>query len=244
MSEEIKKEDRTFKLYDAERFVPVVKQEEGRAVTFYGGDQAWFKTRVGRYSGCGSVAAADMFAYIAMRNPSYTRLFENDSQDISVDTFLKHMDAVIKYVSPLSVPGLDIPYGGLTSLPKFARNCEDFAASRGVALKARYISGEDATAEQAAAVIAEQLSRDNPLALLIMQNRKMRKIKYTDALGNPAESDMRFHWVAVTSMAKTPGGTTIEVSSEGGRATLDFGDVWDKSESVFGIHGIVYFELN
>ena len=232
-----------FQLKNAGSFVPVVRREDGCAVTFYGGDQAWFKTRVGRYSGCGAVAAADIFAYLALQNPAMKSLFENDSPEISVDAFLAHMDAVIKFVAPLSIPGTDIPYGGLTSLPKFARNCEEYASSRGIIAKCSFFSGADTGFERTVEIVSEQLSRDNPVALLIMQNRKMKKIQYTDAYGRPAESDMRFHWVAITALRKTPDKATIEVSSEGGRATLDFGDVWIGRESVLGVHGIAYLEL-
>jgi hypothetical protein len=244
MSEDTNECIRIFQLKDAARFVPIVLRGENGAVTFYGGDQAWYKTRVGRISGCGAVAAANIFAYLAMRNAEYKGLFTNDSTEISVETFLRHMDDVIKFVAPLSIPGTDIPAGGLTSLPKFARNCEEFAARRGVAAKGRCCRGTDTSFIQASAIIAEQLARDNPVALLIMQNRHMRRVEYVDAYGKAAESDMEYHWVAVTAMRVEEGRAWVDVSSEGAKAALDFTKVWNEGETLFGTHGLVYLDFD
>jgi hypothetical protein len=235
---------RTYELKNADQFIPVIRQEGDDTVIFYGGDQAWYKTRIGRYSGCGAVAAADIFAYLAMRDPSLKSLFNNHSPEISVEVFLKHMDEVIRYVAPLSFNAIDMPYGGLTSIPKFTRYCEEYAASRGVKLKGSHFSFEDTDIGQASGIVAEQLAKDNPLALLIMQNRKLKKVRYTDAFGKPVTADMRYHWVVITAMRKQAGSTKITVSSEGGKAELDFADVWNGGESFMGPHGIVYFDVN
>jgi hypothetical protein len=245
MEIERKEPVQVFELGNSESFVPVQLQEDGKIVTFYGGDQQWYKTRVGRYSGCGAVAAADIFAYLALRNPGLESLFNRAYPEITVESFLAHMDAVIHYVSPLHIPGIDVPYGGLTSLPRFTKNCEDFAASRGVAMVGRHLSGQDIDMDKAAGIIGGQLSVDNPVALLIMQNKKLKHIEYTDPRGKPAVSDMRFHWVVITAMRRQAGKTLITVSSEGACAEMDFDDVWNGAGDVlFGTHGIVYFTVD
>jgi hypothetical protein len=232
-----------YELDHADRFVPVILREANRTAVFYGGDQAWFRTKVGRVSGCGAVAAANMFAYLAMQNPDLHTLFRNDSQEITVDAFRAHMGSVIRFVAPLSIPGIDIPIGGLTKLSKFARGCEAFAAGRGAALRGVCFGLADGGREEACALVAEQLRNDNPVALLVMQNRKLRRVAHADAYGRPAVSDMRFHWVVITSMRISEGKTLIGVSSEGCKAVLDFADVWGGGGGfVFGEHGLVYLE--
>lgn len=232
------------RLKNAEVFLPIVSTDEsGNPVRFYGGDQAWFGTRVGRYSGCGAVAAADVFAYLALQNPAYAPLFTADSPEISLERFREYMEAVIRYVAPGRIPFTDIPYGGLTSLSRFTRYCDVFLKSCGVPLKGRYFDGRELSLEQAAERIAGQLSRDNPVALLVMQNARLKCVSYTDAYGKPVTSDVRFHWMVITSIEQAAEKIEIVVSSEGGKVTLDFSDVWTcDSGSKVGWRGIVYFE--
>jgi len=45
---------------DLKDFVPIAGE---RGIIYYGGDQNWFGTKVGKESGCGTVAAANTTAY-------------------------------------------------------------------------------------------------------------------------------------------------------------------------------------
>lgn len=98
---------------------------------FCGGDQAWFDTTVGRHSGCGTVAAADITAYLAQQHPGLRRLYngggdspadgstyvpagsstacaadslEAGSPVLSKEEFLRHMCELYTYVRPWKVP--------------------------------------------------------------------------------------------------------------------------------------------
>jgi hypothetical protein len=232
------------KLLHADLFLPIVKKEDNSGHTvFYGADQAWFQTRVGRYSGCGATAAADIFAYLALRSPQLKNLYADSAEELTLERFLRHMDAVIQYVPPGHIPKIDVPYAGLTSLPRFTRYCDAYLASRSVPLKGHYHSNRQISAEQAAGLIEEQLSQDNPVALLIMQNRKLKSVSYTDVHGKPGVTDLRFHWVVITAIESTDKGRFITASSEGAKVTFDFADAWNcDAGSVFGWRGIVYFE--
>ena len=96
----------------------------------------------------------------------------------------------------------------------------------------------------AARSAGEQLSLDNPVALLIMQNESLKDIAYIDAYGKPASADLRFHWIVITSMMKRAGRTVVEASSEGSKVSMDFKDVWNcSSDSPFGWRGIAYFDV-
>jgi hypothetical protein len=233
----------TAQLARANEFLPVILDNGKDApVTFYGGDQAWFRTRVGKYSGCGATAAADIFAYLAFRDPQWKDLYHDGSQGLTVDGFRQHMEAVIKYVPPGKIPLVDMPYSGLTSLPRFTRYCDAYLASRNVPLKGHYYSNRETDLQQVTALVEEQLANDNPIALLIMQNRKVKSVAYTDVYGNPAVTDLRFHWVVITSIESKPDSTSITVSSEGARVVVDLDDLWNcDNGSFFSWRGIVYF---
>lgn len=231
------------RLKNADEFLPVTLEDaNGTTVKYYGGDQSWFSTRVGRYSGCGAVAAADIFAYLALQNPALSALYDSDSPGMTKERFLTYMEVVLKYVAPLKIPFTDIPYGGLTSLERFTRYCDRFIKSRGVKLKGRYIDGKTLKLEQAVDEIAAQLEKDNPVALLVMQNSKLKCVSYTDAHGEPVTADVRFHWMVITALEKTGDKIEITVSSEGGKLKLDFTDVWTcDCDSKVGWRGLVYF---
>jgi hypothetical protein len=230
-------------LKKADAFLRIgVVDESGNKIFYYGGDQAWFKTNVGRYSGCGAVAAANIFAYLSLQNPKLAALFPYSSSELTADVFLEHMYAVIKHVHPRKLPFVDMPYSGLVSLPRFARYCEAYAASRRVGLKGQYYTNKKLNAEEAIGMIAEQLTNDNPIALLIMQNRMLKSVKHTDALGKPVVSDLRFHWVVITSLNQRADAAVITVSSEGSKVSIDFNDVWNgDNKSLFGWRGIAFF---
>lgn len=89
---------------DLKEFVPIVGTGN---VIYYGGDQSWFDTNVGRQSGCGTVAAANTVAYLAIKNPSLRALYSGSKLDIiTKDDFTIHMNQVYKFVGPLKMPFL------------------------------------------------------------------------------------------------------------------------------------------
>lgn len=232
-----------YALRDADAFLPVASSEkDGSRVVYYGGDQAWFKTRVGRFSGCGAVAAADIFAYLALRDPAMRSLFSADSGEITVDSFRNHMEETIRFVAPSKIPFVDVPYGGLTSLSKFTRRAEEFTASRGIKLKGQFFSAYDLDFNAAAERIGEQLALDNPVALLTMLNNKLKSVPYTDPHGKPAVTDLRYHWMVITAIKRVGDRAEIVVSSEGARVAVDFNDAWTSDAgSPMAWRGIVYF---
>jgi hypothetical protein len=238
-------ENQRIALAKADVFVPISgRDEKGNGITYYGGDQAWFGTRVGRISGCGAVAAANLFAYLARNHPDAARLFPVDQEEITVDAFRMFMEEVIRFVAPIKVPFMDMPLLGLPLVSRFAHRCVRFAADRNVHLRAHCHHLEMMDKDSAAALIREQLALDNPPALLNMLNPNLTKIAYTDAHGQPVTTDFQYHWVIITSIGTVDGRTAIDVSSEGAKARLFIDDVCnDGKNTIFGRRGIVHFSL-
>ena len=95
-------------------------------------------------------------------------------------------------------------------------------------------------------LIKEGLKNDSPIALLNMWNPKLNKIQWTDSSGETSTQNFEVHWVTITSITENhkTGEVMVEVSSWGGKATLNFSDVWenrDLTEILFP-PGVIYFE--
>ncbi len=231
-------------LSDDARFLPVTDQQtDGSAAVYYGGDQAWFATRVGRLSGCGAVAAADVFAWLARRGGQLEKLYHGDPLHPAKAEFLRHMEDVIRFVRPTSIHSLDIPYGGLTSIKRFVRFSEAFAASRGVKLAGHVVENNKMELNEAAQVVLGWLRADYPVAMLNMRNRALAAVPHADAAGNPTQSDLQFHWVVLTALRRSEGRWIATASSEGCRVEFDFESAWTcDSRAVFGWRGLVCFQ--
>ncbi|MDO5407957.1 MAG: hypothetical protein Q4F28_11635 [Eubacteriales bacterium] len=116
-------------LRDSDTFVRINSENH----IFYGGDQAWFADTVGQYGGCGTVAAADITAYLAFHYPELETLYRKKRdevtglaakasgqgdlryreasgqgslryREVTRQEFLHHMEALYRYVMPWKVP--------------------------------------------------------------------------------------------------------------------------------------------
>ncbi len=230
-------------LSDAARFLPVAEESVvGGAIAYYGGDQAWYGTRVGRLSGCGAVAAADIFAWLARRGGRLKNLYHGDPLHPVKAEFLRHMEDVIRFVRPTSIHSLDIPYGGLTSIKRFVRYSEAFAASRGADLSGEVVEHRNTTVDSAVQAALNWLRADSPVAMLNMRNQCLASVPHADALGTPTQSDLQFHWVVLTALQRRSGRWIATASSEGCRVEFDFESAWTcGSRGLFSWRGLVCF---
>lgn len=222
-------------------FLPIV---QGGTV-FYGGDQEWFRFTVGRYSGCGAVAAANITAYLAIRQPALRRLYGRP--DLQIGHFREHMEDVYRWVRPWKVPFVpqDFPpwktFGwglGVWPLGRFARGTERFARSRGVSLGRRQISSRHSM-EELTAFIRDSLKRDCPVAMLIGRNpRYEREIVERPGGTCWAQTHFSMHWVVITALAKRDGNVMVKVSTWGGYSWLDL-EAWHRAGGI--MPGLVTF---
>ncbi|RCX08177.1 RHS repeat-associated protein [Anaerobacterium chartisolvens] len=225
------------------------------SITYYGGDQDWFKRYTQNFGGCGPTSAANILAYMAMTDPEIAKLYGYDTKNITKADFAKFMEQVYKYVTPLTVPissnmsdkkgsQVGIPSLGITSLSDFTRGVEKFAQSKEISLKSNW-SSEKPTFNNAVSYIREGLGKDKPVALLNMFNPV--DMQWTDPSTNKTKTTTyEQHWVTITGITenKKSGEVTLEVSSWGGRATLSFNSLYnnmDWNEKFFPA-GIMYFE--
>lgn len=234
---------------------------------FCGGDQAWFDTTVGRHSGCGTVAAADITAYLAQRHPELRRLYNGGGDgpadapgDGSTDDlvaggpvlqkedFLRHMRELYTWVRPWKVPFVpenrpphrDFGWGlGIWPPCRFAHGTERFARSRGIRLRNRRISSRRSM-EELTAFIADSLERDCPVAMLI--GRKPRYERETVERPDGfkwMQTHFSMHWVVITMLTNQSGKVIVKASTWGGYAWLDL-EAWHRSGGL--MPGLVSFE--
>lgn len=231
-----------------ERFIPVVLNGNPDVV-FYGGDQNRFLKYGDRTSACGTVAAANLFAYIYRNSAEFKDLLPRSEPVITTGDYMAFMTEVIKYVSPLRITVLHIPVWGITSSQKFAEMCGQFIRAKNLSLTDRIISNKTSGIDEAAGIIADQLAKDNPVALLNLRNPGLKNISYTDSYGKTVKTDFQFHWVVITSIEKHDDNISVTVSSEGSKAILDLNKIWNSRnyflnamERFAFLADIVYFE--
>jgi hypothetical protein len=230
----------TSKLSDWESFLPITKSN---GTTFYGGNQSWFSTNVGRSSGCGTVAAANITAYLARKHSILRALYSYDIDNITIDDFTNHMYDVFPYVSPLKIPFFDKPAGGIPFLSWCSNGIVSYAQSKGIKLNAHW-SDDSPTFENAVKYIRAGLDKDCPVALINWWNPKLKNVQWTNPdTGVIRRLNFQFHWVTITAL--TGGSPTdevyIDVSSWGSKVTLNFNHIWN-CRYIFGYQGIIYFD--
>ncbi len=111
---------------------------EGEKGWHYGGNQAWFtwegrqwQSHVARQGACGTVALANIAAYLARSNPVYAGLYPYP--DYRKVNFLTHMAELYRYVKPFHIGKFPL---GIWPVSRLAGGMERFARERGVKLQA------------------------------------------------------------------------------------------------------------
>lgn len=223
-------------LKDSNRFVDI----RSGGSQYYGGNQAWYewdgdagKEAVARKAGCGTVAAANITAYLAASRPEYGELYPY--LDYSKRNFLLHMKEMYRYVEPFHMGGLPL---GVWPVERMAKGVERYARSRGVRLGAVWYHGFF-NRKNVIRYIADGLERDSPVAMLVGLGR-LRKawVSYHD--GRKTMEKMSLHWVTVTEMSVNEREHTarVKASTWGGWTELELDDYLD--EWIY--EGLLYFQ--
>lgn len=212
---EIKNGVITVALSDSARFVEIL---DG-STTYYGGDQAWYnwagdsqKTAVAQGGGCGTVAAANIVAYLAKHNVQYSALYSHP--DYTKTNFLLHMEEMYEYVTPRNIKNEPI---GVWPISVMKNGVKRFATDKGIEINA--VRGNNSfNRETVVEYIKEGLEQDSPVAMLMgMSGSNSVSITYPNGAvaGNNSFS---LHWVTITELEIDEINDTakVKVSSWGG----------------------------
>lgn len=192
-----------------------VKDEQN---TYYGGDQEWFGFTVGMLGGCGTVAAANIVAYMT-----------GDKMDKTEYVLL--MNDMYHYVKPHKIPflpknrkpwrGFGWTIGVWPSI-HLIWGMQRYAKTHRMKLRPVRISCKR-TKEELVEYIREGLAKDCPIAMLIGWNYHLDRKEVCRPDGSGwNQTNMSNHWVTITQMRTEPGGKVrLKVSTWGGWTYLD-----------------------
>ncbi|MCI8658817.1 MAG: hypothetical protein HFG54_01015 [Lachnospiraceae bacterium] len=221
-------------LQRAERFVEI----RGKDEQYYGGDQAWFfwegrkgQSHVARLGACGTVALANIAAYLSESNPAYGGLYPYP--DYEKASFLAHMVDLYGYVRPFHVGKFPL---GIWPVSRLARGMERFARARGVQLRAVWRDWGFSRGNVLRYVL-EGLYKDRPLAMLVGTQRQRQVEVVLPGRGSYCQ-DLSLHWVTVTGVRMEAGTVKLVASTWGGQTLLDLDEY--VRERIYA--GVVYFE--
>ena len=184
---------------------------------YYGGYQGWLVNEgVSQFyanRSCGVTAAANMFCYMAYNKPGMKNLYTKVG--ISQSQFSAFQREVYSYVSPA--------IWGIPTLNTMISRVENYAASRGVNLKATR-SSLSWTETNVRKYIAGGLNKECPVLLLTW---------------NSPIADLSTHWVTVTRIYNNGSATKIVTSNWAEKQIYDF-STWVNGSSIY--KGVIYFE--
>lgn len=217
----------------------------GDGQVWYGGDQAWFDFTVGQYGGCGTVAAANITAYLALHFRSLRKLYE--PENLGKNNFCIHMNQLYEWVRPWKVPLVNKNWPvwksfgwtfGVWPMGKLIRGVERYAKMRGLRLAGKKM-GSRRPMEELVEFIRESLERDCPVAMLIGRKPgyELERVTRPDGYGW-RQTHFSMHWVVVTELTKSDGTVMLKVTTWGGYAWLDL-EKWHGAGSLMA--GLVSF---
>ncbi|WP_143322417.1 N-acetylmuramoyl-L-alanine amidase family protein [Clostridium sp. HBUAS56010] len=223
-------------LSDSKRFVEITDGSK----KYYGGNQAWYewgnegKTNVAKMGGCGTVASANIVAYLAAHNSKYAALYA--FSDYTIENFLLHMEEMFEYVTPHHIKSQPL---GVWPISVMEDGVEKFASDKEIELHAVRREGYY-NRENIINYITEGLEKDSPVAMLIGTSGSSDvTIIEPDGSKYPGNS-FKLHWVTITELEidELNKKTKVKVSSWGGWGEVDL-DNYIKNEP---LKGLVYFE--
>lgn len=217
----------------------------GDGQVWYGGDQEWFDFTVGKYGGCGTVAAANIMAYLALHVKTLRVLY--GPGNLKKDNFCIHMNMLYQWVRPWKVPFVNKNrpmwrrFGwtfGVWPMWRLIRGVERYAKVCGLRLTGRK-TGSRRPMEELVGFIRESLERDCPVAMLIGRRPRYELSVVTRPDGvSWSQTHFSMHWVTVTELTKTEETVIVKVTTWGGYAWLDLGQ-WHEAGSLMA--GLVSF---
>jgi hypothetical protein len=190
------------------------------STSYYGGDQKWFDSKMARQCACGTVAAANIVAYMSRLDiHNYNKLYAYG--DFSKINFVNHMKDMYKFLAPGRIPWTQIGLG-IWPLGKFKKGVEKFAKEKGVNLHGVENRGKF-TLENIVGYITKGLQADAPVAMLIDFNHYMRSVRVQRPNGSHwIQSSIEAHWVVITELLRDNDSRYIvKVSTWGSYAYLD-----------------------
>jgi hypothetical protein len=255
--QENKKTIRVTRLRSSDGFVLIPADNEPDRV-YFGGSQTWLPVANASQGGCGTVAAANLTAYMGLNRKGCEALYPY--KDTEKSTYIQHMENVYRTVMPISVTAVrrklppavkrKVPDSlGIPGIKFFSTRVEKYAALQGVKLEPVWGGIGDnplnnsslrMSLRQATRYIRRGLKSDCPVMLLNAWNPELKSITYfTNPLtGEVLTGSFQRHWITITALLEDvqQESVMIEVSSWGCKVLLELSNFWGK-----GFSSLLYF---
>ncbi|MGG7177139.1 hypothetical protein ACQPU1_06095 [Clostridium paraputrificum] len=189
-----------------ENYEDFIKIMDGKRPN-YGGNQKWFSNEKYRKAGCGAVAVSNITAYFGRQLYNYENLDKGN--------FIKHMEEVVDYVSPIEKIGIINPRD-------LIKGTIGFAESKGVILKEHW-TGLQVSYDKICNFIKEGLRGNTPIALLMHRNSKLKEFDW--------------HWMTITKYYENDFDVYLNISTWGERRLIKLKDFY--KDSSYG--ALIYF---
>lgn len=193
---------------------------------YYGGKQSWFNKSIDRSSGCGVVAATNIFAYLLkVDDEKYKYLYSGNVNKITKDDFKINMNEVYKYITPIHIwnPFSKVNSWGVPTISYFTNGVKKYSQSKGTKLRI-YKKGTCTKYENAVKFIKSALDKKLPIAIITVLNSYYKL--YTN------------HWMTITDLKEDKNKVVVTVSTWGEKKDLLFKELWEHSF----YKGLVYME--
>lgn len=249
----------TTRLSGEQPFVIVFDRTDSHERYYFGGSQLWLLKPNGVQGGCGTVAAANILAYLALnRGEEWKQLYP--FSDTSRDHFIQHMESVYRVVKPLPLPNeihwvpgniiKSVPSSlGIPGLSFFSKRLVRYGTAKGVTLypvwrdrkeRPHLNTSLQMSVHQAVEYIRQGLGSGCPVAMINTWNPALKAVSHRidETTGATTVNDFQRHWVVITTLLENQktGQVFIEVSSWGYRVNLNLSSLWGK-----GYSGLIYF---
>jgi hypothetical protein len=218
---------------------------------YYGGDQHWYSAGYKISAGCGTISAANIFAYLKFSSEKYNNLYHYD--DLSQTNFENHMNFMYGWVMPITISTWwSTSTFGIWPLSLYKRQVVNCAESLGVTLTSynteTYATNTskwsiDNNYENIRNTIINGLKTNSPVSMLVAFNSRLNNTEVTWLynLSEPELYPMNRHWVTATQLIVDDIAETdmVKVSTWGAYAYIDLDD-YVNGESLYNC--VVYFK--
>lgn len=186
-----------------------------------GGNQEWYRNVVMYMGGCAAATACDSCIYFALRR-GRKQWYPYDVHQLTKEDYIRFGMKMKPYLRPR--------VGGVRELSMyiegFGRYLEEQMQDRGT-LSMQGFSGNH-TAEEAAAVIRQQIDAGYPVPYLMLRHQ------------NPEYKDYVWHWFLCYGYEETGEDFRITVATYGEAATFSLKDLWETGYTDRG--GLILYE--
>ena len=229
---------------------PLIIKDKGSGVSYYGGNQEWYKSNTRAYAGCGSVACANMLRILAHKYPDWFEKKDVDRElsgltgdELYKDDFISFMGNIYKSMLVHELPLVRSIYDACgrsnkvfkyvikpsfgMSINGFIRGSLKYARSRGVLLHVRALPTAFCPYEKGLDFIKEGIEKGGCVVMLTALNRHPLKL-YSGKTGEieggyDLKKGVRSHFMTITDLIDTnDDGPLVKITTWGRVATVPY----------------------